>query len=58
MSYYGSPPPLPSKPFWKSGSGIALIVVLGVLVIPVLCLVGCLGVPLIGSVLPGVTPTP
>lgn len=54
---YGSPS-LPPKPFWKSGGGIALIVVLGLLAIPALCIFGCLGMGLIGAVAPGASPTP
>jgi hypothetical protein len=58
MTENWKPPILPSPPFWKSGAGIALIIVIGVLLIPALCIFGCLGMGVIGSVLPGATPTP
>ena len=35
-----------------------MIVVLGALAIPALCLLGCLGLPILGAVLPGASPTP
>lgn len=43
------PAPPTSPPFWKSGAGIALIIVIGVLLIPALCIFGCLGAGLIGA---------
>jgi hypothetical protein len=50
-------PTPPSPPFWKSGGGIALIIVLGLIAIPALCIFGCLGMGLIGATVdPGPTP--
>lgn len=57
MSYHAGPP-LPSKPFFKTGGGIALIIVGGLVAIIGVCVFGCLAMGVLGAVgaHPSVTP--
>lgn len=57
MNPYGPPAAVP-VPFWRSGGGIALIVVGGIAAMVALCVLGCFGMAIIGAATPSVTPTP
>lgn len=50
---------LPSPPFWKSGSGIATIIVGGIVVLVLGVLILCCGLPMLTAIVsPSTTSTP
>lgn len=61
MSYghpYGPPPPDQSKKFLNMSGGVLALAIAAIVLIPVLCCIGCLFTGVIGSLTGNPVPTP